>query len=226
MPIKREYYIKPILAQECTEWLLYKHYAHRLCPISFSFGLFRKEVLVGCCVFGRSANRNNNSSGEFQIMELNRLVVNDGLERNVLSFFVASCLKKLPPPMIILSYADPEMGHHGYIYQATNWIYLGQGQRRDGGWDSGVTQFEKDGKRYHAKTVSGLIGGASASLATRMGYKRLFLPPKHKYCYLIGNKQQKKEMMCALGYKSMPYPKGDNKRYDASYSPPTQQLLF
>ncbi len=27
--------------------------------------------------------------------------------------------------MIIVSYADTSQNHHGYIYQATNWIYTG-----------------------------------------------------------------------------------------------------
>ena len=27
--------------------------------------------------------------------------------------------------MVIVSYADTSMNHHGYIYQSTNWIYTG-----------------------------------------------------------------------------------------------------
>ena len=51
--------------------------------------------------------------------------MDEGLERNVLSFFVSSCLQMLPKPMVIVSFADTSMCHHGYIYQATNWIYTG-----------------------------------------------------------------------------------------------------
>jgi len=198
-----------------------------MCPISYAYGLFNKNgEIMGVCVFGGSANRNNNKMGDFDIIELNRLCVNDGLEVNILSFFVASCLKLLPPPLIVISYADPNVGHHGYIYQATNWMYLGQGQRMDGGWDSGVTLFEKDGKQYHAKTVSSLIGGASKDIAEKNGFTRLFLKPKHKYCYFIGNKSQKKKMMQQLKYKIMPYPKGDNMRYDSSFNPTIQLSLL
>jgi hypothetical protein len=225
--IKQQYTIKPIAFDECKEWLLYKHYAHRMCPISFSFGLFdENNVIIGCCVFGGSANRNNVKIGEFGIIELNRLVVNEGLEKNVLSYFVSQCLKSLPPPLIVLSYADPNKGHHGYIYQATNWFYLGQGQRKDGGWDSGVTSFIKDDREYHGKTVSSLIGSASKSEAEKNGFTRLFSKPKHKYIYLLGTKKDKLKMLQSIPYRVFPYPKGDNIRYDASHTISAQSVLF
>jgi len=49
---------------------------------------------------------------------------------------------------------------------------------------------------------------------------------KHRYFYFIGNKRDKKKMMAELPYESQPYPKGDNKRYDASYQPTTQIKLL
>ena len=33
-------------------------------------------------------------------------------------------------------------------------------------------------------------------------------------------------MLNSLNYEIQPYPKGENKRYDASYKPSTQGLLF
>jgi hypothetical protein len=164
--------------------------------------------------------------GDFDIIELNRLVVNEGLQKNVLSFFVSKCLKHLPKPLIVLSYADPNKGHHGYIYQATNWLYFGQGQRKDGGWDSGVTSFIRGDKEYHAKTVSTLIGSASKRIAEENGFTRIFSKPKHKYIFLLGTKKEKEQMLKSIPYKVMPYPKGDNVRYDSSYNPSTQGILF
>lgn len=199
-----------------------------MCPISHSFGLFGLDnTLMGCAAFGGSANRNNNNIGGFDVIELNRLVVSDGLAKNVLSFFVSSCLKLLPKPCIVLSYADPNNGHHGYIYQATNWIYFGQGQRKDGGTDTGVTAFMKDGKPYHSKTVSKITGGSTSKKeAEKFGFIRTFTPPKHKYMYLNGSKKQRKKMYEAIPYKQQPYPKGDNIRYDSSYKPTIQSQLF
>jgi hypothetical protein len=228
MSIKGKYKVKSIDKAQCTDWLLHKHYAKRRCPVSYSFGLFNFEnILVGCAAFGGSANRNNNNIGEFDIIELNRLVVNDGLEKNVLSFFVSNCLKMLPKPCIVLSYADPNNGHHGYIYQATNWLYFGQGQRKDGGTDTGVTAFIKDGKPYHSKSITKITGGStSKEAAEKFGFIRTFTPPKHKYMFLNGNKYDKKKMIEAIPYKEMEYPKGQNTRYDASYKPTVQIGLF
>jgi len=59
-------------------------------------------------------------------LELNRLVIDEGSKKNVLSFFVSQTLKKLPCPNVVVSYADTSQNHHGYIYQATNWIYTGK----------------------------------------------------------------------------------------------------
>ena len=42
----------------------------------------------------------------------------------------------------------------------------------------------------------------------------------------IGNKTQKRRMLKKLNYEIAPYPKGKNKRYDASYNPTIQTKLF
>ena len=49
---------------------------------------------------------------------------------------------------------------------------------------------------------------------------------KHRYLYFIGNKKQKKKMIKNLKYKIEPYPKEQNKRYNASYKPTIQIELF
>ena len=129
--IKNKYIVKSIKKELCKEWLLYKHYAKRMCSISYSFGLFIDGNLNGVCTFGFPPNYNYNNGKcvfnnyECLTLELNRLVVNDNLKKNSLSYFVSQCLKKLPKNSCIVSYADQNNGHNGYIYQATNWIYTG-----------------------------------------------------------------------------------------------------
>jgi hypothetical protein len=51
-------------------------------------------------------------------------------------------------------------------------------------------------------------------------------PRKHRYFYFVGDKWQKKQMMKELPYEIQPYPKGENKRYDATYEPTTQIKLL
>ena len=44
--------VKPIDTFDTKEWLLKKHYAHRMCPISYAFGLFDGETIIGVCTYG------------------------------------------------------------------------------------------------------------------------------------------------------------------------------
>ena len=50
--------------------------------------------------------------------------------------------------------------------------------------------------------------------------------PKNRYIYIIATKKQKTDILKNLKYEIQPYPKGQNKRYDASYQPTTQNKLF
>ena len=223
MSVKEIYTIKPIPQDQCREWLLYKHYAHRVPSIEYSFGLFEKLTLIGICTFGCPPRVMNNGESIFntyrvKTLELNRLCVNEGLEPNTLSYFVSNCLRKLPTPCCVVSYADFTFGHNGYIYQATNWIYTGLNQIHETEWYDGD-------KPIHSRTLSGL-GLTSADKKIAAGFIRGEYTQKHRYFFFIGNKKQKQQMMSDLIYPIQEYPKGDNKRYDSSYKPTTQGILF
>ena len=91
------YKIKTIKKEECKDWFLNKHYAKRLPSISFSFGLYINDSLEGVCSFGRPMSHTLikgafNGLFEHCFLELNRLVINEGLPTNTLSFFVSQCL--------------------------------------------------------------------------------------------------------------------------------------
>jgi hypothetical protein len=143
MSVKNKYIVKSIDSYLCKDWLLNKHYAKRLCSISYSFGLFDNNILVGIMTIGKPASNQlcigvcGSENSKF-VYELNRLCVNDGLEKNVLSFFLSKSLKLIKENMILISYADTQMYHNGYIYQATNWIYTGATKERtDIGFENG-----------------------------------------------------------------------------------------
>ena len=206
------YEVKIIENSQTKEWLLHKHYAKRLCSISFAFGLFEGLQLIGVCTFGKPASPSlcvgvcGSENSDF-VYELNRLCVNDGLPKNTLSYFVSQCLKMLPP-LIIVSYADTNQNHKGYIYQATNWIYTGATkQRTDIGSEDGTHS------RHYDKSID-----------TKKFRK--FRSSKYRYIFFTGSKTQKKKWRQELNYKEQPYPKGENKRYDSSHKVTVQQRLF
>jgi len=149
--VKENYKVKSIKKELCKEWLLYKHYAKRIPNIMYSFGLFCKNILVGVITFGMppsSTLAESIAGKEYSnlVIELNRLIVNDGLEKNALSYFVANSINKLPNNKIIVSFSDNNMNHTGYIYQATNFLYTGKTTN-----DS--MYIDKDGNEFHFRNI-------------------------------------------------------------------------
>lgn len=219
MSIKDKYRVQSIKTEECKEWFLKKHYAHRIPNSIFTFGIYAGSLLQGVVSYGMTANNNLNEIIEgVKAIELNRLVINDDVDRNALSFFVSQSLKMLPKPMVVISYADSGQGHHGYIYQATNWIYTGLGK--------GDYEFRKNGRQYHRKNIYDLLGTGSLENAKKHGYEVVKVEPKHRYIFLIGDKKQKKKMIEMLPFEICSYPKGENTRYDTTYKVSTQTTLF
>jgi len=216
----RGFSVSGIPPQETYEWLLYKHYARRIPSISYSFGLYNEMSLVGVCTFGSPASPSLcigvlGEENKDRVIELNRLCV-DSEQKNITSWFVSRCLKMLPRPLCVVSYADTEQGHIGKIYQACNFIYTGLSDKR--------SEWRMFGSNLHSKTVS-----EKYTLVERQNSKDFYTterPRKHRYIYFIGSKKEVKEMMKALKYPICHYPVGDTKRYDASFKPITQGVLF
>lgn len=215
--------VRSVAKDQCKEWLVYKHYAKRMPAIEYSFGLFENDNLIGVCTFGPPPRVMNNAESIFnsircKTLELNRLCVNDGLPKNTLSFFVSNCFKYLPKPSCIVSYADFTFGHNGYIYQATNWVYCGLNQIHEREWFL-------NGKEIHQRSLSsmGLTDKVSKEAAglTHGDYTK-----KHRYFMFLGSKTNRKKMLADLVYDILPYPKGDNKKYDSSYQPAIAINLF
>ena len=147
-----DYKVDKIQNYQCKDWLLNKHYAKRMCSISYAFGLFdNANILVGVITFGMppSSTLAESICGKQYkdyVLELNRLVVNEGLPRNTLSFFVSNAIKMLPSNKIIVSFADANMNHNGYIYQATNFIYTGTSSNTS-------KLIDKFGKEFHFRNI-------------------------------------------------------------------------
>lgn len=180
-----------LIQRELTkDFILNIHYAHRMPSISWSFGLYEENELIGVCTFGKPASPSlcvGVCGKEYSsiVWELNRLVLKYN-KPNQASFFVSKCLKMLPKPMIIVSYADTAQNHDGITYQATNFVFTGTTKPR-------TDMAGKDGKhsRHH-------LGDKT---------QRVFRSAKHRYVYIIGSKVEKKKIRKALKYKVLPYNK-------------------
>lgn len=244
--IKELYEVKKIESNQTHDWLLHKHYARRIPLITYAFGLFdvKKKVLVGVVTYAPPARSLNDGYGCFgeenpvQTYELNRLCVNDDLPSNTLSFFVGQSLDLLKQlhvekeknqndkliekqkPVCVVSYADANNNHHGYIYQATNWIYTGETQPVKVFYDS------KKKKNVHARTLVATYGSSSPeALPDHIGWE-YEKGGKFRYFKFLGTKSQVKKMKKILKYKVQDYPKGLNEKYDSSHKVVEQGRLF
>lgn len=136
--------------EECENWLLNIHYAKRMPMISHSFGLYKDKILKGIITYGLppSPDLCKGICGEQykdKVLELNRLVLEDNI-KNYASYFIAKTLKLLQKPKIIVSFADPNQNHCGYIYQASNFIYTGTSLNSH-------MFIDKDGNEFHFRNL-------------------------------------------------------------------------
>jgi hypothetical protein len=125
--------------------------------------------------------------------------------KNEASFLVSRSLKMLPKNKIVVSFADTSMGHVGYVYQATNFIYCGLSAKR--------TDWKVRGKEHlHGQTISDEFRGVkNRAKAMREKYGDDFYlaprPRKHRYIYIVGSKSFKRDVIESLKYPILPYPK-------------------
>ena len=194
-----------IITRDATkDFILNIHYAHRIPSISYSFGLYDNNELIGVCTYGTPASSTLLSGVcgvEYKgiVKELNRLVLKYN-RPNEASFFVGRTLKMLPRPLIIVSYADTAQKHQGIVYQATNFIYTGLSSKFK---DPKVKGLEH---QHHATYAHGMT---NKQLKEKFGDKLYFVDRsrKHRYVFFLGSKVEIKHLKKALNYKITDYPK-------------------
>ena len=200
--------IKQIDYKTAMDVIVEKHYLHRKCSCSIAFGLFNDNDLVGVIVFGKPSSYTlcNGIAGKEEsknVIEFSRLWVSDSMPKNTESWFVSRAIKQCPFE-IIVSFADTEQGHIGYIYQATNWLYCGESKKQ---------------KYFRLKDNSNNEGGIAYRRRERMPradivknygeeyVEEYYSSLKHRYIYFNASKKRKKELLNKLRYKILPYPK-------------------
>lgn len=227
-----KYKVVSIDKEQTYEWLLYKHYARRIPSIVYSFGLYNQSELVGVCTYGIPPQQNVlllcGEEHKNNAIELNRLIKNDGLEKNLQSWFVAQTFRLLPKPMIIVSYADPNNGHHGYTYQSLNFYYTGEG-----GADKEYVFNDRQYSMRHIKDYwfknKNLPFDKNLTIDqnfVNVGGKIIKMDKKRRYVLFLGSKKQKKMLLNKLSWPILPYEKGENSRYDTSHETTTQLTMF
>lgn len=164
------------------------------------YGIWEDDTFVGCVLYGRGANNvlgNPYKLDMTECVELVRIAMRE--HRSPVTQSVADTLKKLkasnPRLRLVVSFADPEQGHHGGIYQAGNWIYAGVSNTADEYIVNGV---RTHGRSLRAKRAS--MGDPTREQNTLM-WARKHLDPntqqvaasrKHRYLYPLDKAMRRK----------------------------------
>lgn len=193
----------------CERW----HYSGCL-PSSLgkrvAVGAWENGKFIGVVIFGHGANRNIGVPHGLTInecVELTRIALKRGHSCTV-SRIVSLALKMLaksqPGIRLVVSYADQAQGHHGGIYQAGNWVYVGSMK--------GNSCLKYKGKKWHPKALWSSYPGIKRS---DPAIEKVPAGDKHKYLMPLDKEMRKRILPLAK-----PYPKRASS--DTGDTPDTQ----
>lgn len=197
--------------KQADEWVRKKHYSKRPSIFWKGFGLVIDGRIEGIVVYWQPSppiQRYAFRDRDFRLYELSRLVIQTDT-KNAASFLIGNSLKMLERPCAVVSYADSNFNHCGYVYQATNWIYTGATKSHD-------HMYIIDGKRMHPMSVRDKYGVTDLKKWARdNGIKTEAPKKKHRYFYICAKGKARKEILDKLKYEVIDqYPKTEPNRYD------------
>ena len=117
-------------ARKDLERLIIGNHYTRSVPSGKSLYCVHEDAVV---VFAIPANKNISRwllADDNLVWELARLWAPDGHRRNLLtealSVAVSDFRQAVPYAQALVSYADPNVGHQGYVYRAASWVPMGR----------------------------------------------------------------------------------------------------
>ena len=178
-----------------------KHWHYSACiPKSklVKIGVWENGSFIGVVLFGVGATSDlvkKYGLKKEQGCELVRIALRKHLSTvtKIMSLSLRLLKHSNPGIRLVVSFADPEQGHNGAIYQAGNWIYNGKSQASD--------EYIFKGKRWQGRSF-------------RNSYKGMERHPdvqivkgssKHRYLMPLDKKMRKQILPLA-----QPYPKREN----------------
>lgn len=164
----KEYEVRLVERSDIRDFIEENHYSHNINGLhsQYCFALLDDEEIVGAMIYGTlgmaNAWRKYGKSKE-EVIELRRLVLIDDTPRNSESYFIGKTLrwlKKNSPVKTVVSYADPNYGHSGIIYKASNFSHEGM--------TSAGRVIMYNGKKYHDKTIRNKYKGELKPFAVKL----------------------------------------------------------
>lgn len=184
----------------CLNW----HYS-RCVPVfkCVRVGVWENDLFIGVVLFGQGATPEIGSPYGLQgteICELTRVALTK--HKTPVSKIIAVALKFLrkqcPGLRAVVSFADAAQGHHGGIYQAGGWIYVGGAETH---------AYRVNNVAVHPKTLHSRYGKGGQSIPWLKSNidpnaERIVAGFKHRYLMPLDDR-----MRAQLVSMSKPYPK-------------------
>lgn len=190
---------KPILkvapcSHEAAKYAVENWHYSQVLPAGklFKMGAWEGDKYVGCVLFSYGANNNIGkpySLKQTEVCELVRIALRSHQwpVSRIMRFALKSLQEANPGIRLVVSYADPLQGHHGGVYQATGWAYVGSSRAQQ--------EVMHNGKVMHKRTANALFG-------TIKGMEKSPVMWKHKYLMPLDEDMKRK-----IEPLRKPYPK-------------------
>ena len=209
---------------EARELIIREHYSHKWAN---TFGLYNYGIrlggeLLGVASYGHLMNPRSFSAvadlGPEQVIELNRLWIDDRLGKNAETWLMAEAHKRLlkdTPVRLVQSFADGRLGV-GTIYQAANFGYYGHS----------TTRFHRnrvDGQTYHDTALSDTRSGGIyiRNAMHARGEMETFTVNTYRYMKPLTKAARRR-----IKLKEKPYPKQrEGVKQHPDYVPPIGQVV-
>lgn len=208
MPDKRRLRVDWCSAQAakyaCRHW----HYSKTTpVPPIVAIGVWENKKFIGCVMFSRGASSRLFAPyglPQTQGCELTRIALSSHYTpvSRIIRIAIMFLKRKCPGIKLIVSFADPMEGHHGGVYQASGWIYVGQ--------TAPSSSYMYRGRKLHSRQVS------EKGFNIQFGQKTKTVKPsecevikcagKYRYVYPLT-----KELKQKLAPKGLTYPKRATK---------------
>ena len=200
-----------------VDWCSYKaakyavmnwHYSKRM-PMGklVKVGAWEEGVFIGCVLFSSGSSRFYGIPFGLDMLEVSELArVSLSAHKARTSKVVATGIQMLkrqsPELRLIVSFADPSVGHNGTLYQAGNWLYCGRGTS-----DTSVRRYQwPDGRVWQWRSMARYLNSRgleeSVKQALALGVEPLETEPKHKYLYPLDRAMRRQ-----IAPLAKPYPK-------------------
>lgn len=182
------------------------HYSHAM-PIGklVTYGAWEAGAFVGAVIFGRGASPALGKPfglDQTAVCELVRVALTT--HASPVTQIVARALRQLkasnPGMRLVVSFADPNVGHRGGIYQAGGWVYTGCSPASD--------EVLFDGKWVHTRMLRPTGWGTTPRIARLSDERKAQLPRRRrlgKHRYVMPLDRAMRRQVAAL---ALPYPRG------------------